>query len=109
MSAVHSFPARSLNSVTGSDRSNPLKEPLQLSTAHRMLQLANRLGFDLTHAFSSHLEDAPHFLQSVRVTVTQTIPQLDNLTLTVGQRLQNNVNLVLQLLLDILDCFTEDL
>src|SRR5688500_8803021 len=59
-----------------------------------MLELADRLGLDLPHPLPRHLKDPPHFLQGVRVTVPQSVPQPDDLTLSVGERLQQVIDLL---------------
>src|SRR5207248_2767009 len=43
----------------------PVEEALKLAAANRMLQLADRLGFDLANAFPSYLEDAAHLFEGV--------------------------------------------
>ena len=76
--------------------SDTFQESLQLSTANRMLQFTNSFGFNLSYAFAGNLEDSAHFLQGVGIAVTQTISQLDDLSLTVRKCLQDSVNFVLE-------------
>src|SRR5580692_9553979 len=64
-----------------------------------MLQLADRLGFNLANALTRHLEDSANFLQRVGVPVADAVAELDDLALTVRQRLENLLDLVLEHLL----------
>src|SRR5947208_1870430 len=66
-----------------------VEEALELATAYRMLQLADRLGLDLADAFPSDFENAAHFLQRVGVAVAQAVTELDDLALAVGQSLED--------------------
>ena len=65
-------------SVRGVGREG-VEKALELLAPHRVLQLADGLGFDLADAFAGHFEDAAHLFQGVGVTVTQAVPQLDDL------------------------------
>src|SRR5437773_8959226 len=59
--------------VDRSAAEDAVEESLELSAAHGMLQLANRLGFNLPDALAGHLEDAPDLLERVRVPVAQAV------------------------------------
>src|SRR5262249_21219980 len=72
------------------------QKSFELSCSHRMLQLADGLGFNLTHALARYLEDSAHFFERIGVTVTDAVAQLDDLALAVGQRLENLLDLVLE-------------
>src|SRR5437764_9767659 len=61
-----------------------IKESFELATAHRMLQLANRLGLDLADALTRDLENPAHFFERVGVAVAQAIAKLDNLAFAIG-------------------------
>src|SRR5262249_50439726 len=76
-----------------------VEESLELATAYRVLELAHRLGLDLTDALAGHPEDAAHFLQRIGVAVAEAVAELDDLALAVGQRLQDVIDLVLEHLL----------
>src|SRR5262249_41556870 len=76
-----------------------VEEALELAAADGMLQLAYGLGLDLADPLARHLEDAAHLLQRVGVAVAETVTQLDDLPLAVGQRLQHLLDLVLEHLL----------
>ena len=60
-----------------------VEEPLELAGADRVLQLADRLGFDLADAFAGDLEDPPDFLERVGVTVADAVAELDDFPLAV--------------------------
>ena len=64
-----------------------------------MLKLPDRFGLDLADSLASYLEDPPHFLKRVRVAVADAIPQLDDLTLPIGKRLEDHVDPLLEHLL----------
>ena len=74
----------------------PLRKPCKLLAAHRMLQLLDRLGFDLPHALARDLEDAAHLFQGVGVAVAQAVAQADDLPLAVGERLEQAFDLLPQ-------------
>ena len=57
-----------------------------------MLQLANGLGFHLTNTFAGDLEDPADFLERVRVAVTDSIPKLEDLSLSIGQCLEDVID-----------------
>ena len=57
-----------------------------------MLQLANCLRLHLAHALARDLEDATDFLKRVGVPVANSVAQLENLTLAIGQRLKHIVD-----------------
>src|SRR5687768_9546055 len=48
-----------------------LQEPFQVPGSHWILQLLDRFGFDLSHAFAGDFEDAADFFERVRVAVGQ--------------------------------------
>src|SRR4029077_14024029 len=70
---------RLLDLVPGVRQPRPFHEALQHAGPQRMLQLPERLGFDLAHPFPGHLEDLPDFLQRVAVAHAQPVAQLDDL------------------------------
>src|SRR5262249_48491034 len=76
-----------------------VEEPLQLATAHRVLQFPHGLGLDLPHALARHLEDAAHLFQRVGVAVAEPVTHLDDLAFAVGRRLEHLLDLVLEHLL----------
>ena len=49
------------------------EEALQLLAPHRVLQLANRFGFDLSYSFAGDLENPTHLLECVGISVAQAI------------------------------------
>src|SRR5438309_2276803 len=61
-----------------------------------MLQLADRLGFNLPHAFARDLKDAAYLFQRVGVAVAQAVAELDDLTLAIGERLEDLLDFVLE-------------
>src|SRR5258706_11610659 len=75
------------------------QEPFQLSRPHRVLQLPDRLGFNLPHAFARHLEDSADFFQRIRIPIADAVAQLDDLALAVGERLKHLLDLDLEHLL----------
>jgi len=62
----------------------------------RVLQLADRFGFDLPNAFAGHLEDASDFFEGVGVTVAETVAQFDDLALANTSRSLRRFDLVLE-------------
>src|SRR5208282_1585670 len=76
-----------------------LEEPLELPATDGMLKFSDSLGLDLADPFPGHLEDPAHLLESVGVAVTQTVAELDDFALAVGQRLEDLVDLLLEHLL----------
>src|SRR5690348_3337720 len=79
--------------------SRTFEEPFQLSAPHRMLELPDGLGLDLSHTLARDLEDPAHFLEGIGVAVAQAVTQLDDLALAVGQGLEDLVDLLLEHLL----------
>ena len=55
---------------------------------HRVLELADRLGFDLPHPFAGNLEDPADFFQGVRIAISQAVSETDDLPLSVGKGLE---------------------
>ena len=88
-----------LESSVGASCEHPFEKPPKLAAPDRVLQLPHSLCLDLSHSFASHFEDPTNFFQRVRVTVTEPIPELDNFTFPICQRLEDIVNLVLEHLL----------
>src|SRR5690606_26558226 len=76
-----------------------LEEALELPASNRVLQFPDGLGLDLADALAGDLEDPAHLLQGVGVAVAQTVAELDDLALAVGEGLQDLVDLVLEHLL----------
>src|SRR5262249_37835907 len=76
--------------------SNGLKESLQHAAADRMLKLPNSLCFDLPDPLASHPEDLSNLFQRVGVAIYQSIPELDDLSLAVGQGVQHLLQLFLE-------------
>src|SRR5213079_1265867 len=70
--------------VLGSATDRAVKKTFKLATSYRMLQLADRLGFDLADALARHFEDSAHLLERVGVAVAQAVPQFDDLALAHG-------------------------
>src|SRR6185295_9124658 len=52
-----------------------IQEPNQFATAARLLQLTDRLGFDLADALAGHFENVTDFFQRVAVAVAQAIAE----------------------------------
>src|SRR6056297_1108527 len=67
-------------------------EPLKFAAADRVLELANGLGLDLAHTLAGDLEDPPDFFERVCVPVTDSIAELDDLSLAIGQRLEHHLD-----------------
>src|SRR5262245_42247337 len=65
-----------------------LEEAFQVHTPHGVLQLADRLGFDLPHTLARDLEDAADLFERVRVAILQAVAKADDLALAPGERLQ---------------------
>ncbi len=76
-----------------------IEEAFQLAAANGMLQLADSLGFDLADAFASDFEDAAYFFEGIGIPIAQTVTEFDDLPFTVGQRLEDVFDLLLQHLL----------
>ena len=71
----------------------------QLLAAARLLKLSHSLSLDLADSLSRDLEDVPDFLKGVAVTVAETVPEFDDLSLTIAERLQHFVDSATQHLL----------
>ncbi len=69
------------------------QETLQLLAANGMLKLTNRFGFNLPHAFTGDLEDPADLFQGVGVAVTEPVPEANDFSFAIGQRLEQVVNL----------------
>lgn len=65
-------------------------------TSNWILKLAYRLGFDLSDPLAGYLEDASDFLQRVRVSISQPVPQFDDFAFTKGQRFEQVLNFAAQ-------------
>src|SRR5258708_11280067 len=76
-------------------------EAAQVAAAGVMLQLVERLGFDLSDALARDLEDDPRFLEGIAVPVSQAKTELDDLAFAVGQGFENAVDLVFE---DLVHC-----
>ncbi len=61
-----------------------------------MLQLLDRLGFDLPDTLPCHPEDPPHLFERVGVAIGEAVSQPDDLPLTVGESLQQRLEPVLE-------------
>src|SRR5579872_706074 len=68
----------------------------QVVAAGVTLQFENRLRFDLADSLSRDLEDSSRFLEGVAIPVSQTETEPDDLALAVGQRIEDDVDLVLE-------------
>ena len=60
------------------------------------MELADRLGFHLTHTFTGHFEDAAHFFERVGVAVPHAVPKLEDFALSVGKGLEDFGNALTQ-------------
>src|SRR6478752_1095543 len=63
-------------------------ERFEVAAADGVLQLGNRFGFNLPHAFAGDLEDAADFLERVGISVGQTVAEADDFPFTEGESLQ---------------------
>src|SRR6476660_7802963 len=72
------------------------QKTFQLSRSNRVLELSDRLGFDLANALAGDFEDSADFFERVCVAVADAVAELDDLALSVGQRFQDLLNLVLE-------------
>ena len=61
-----------------------------------MLQLADGLGLYLPHALPGHVEDLADLLERVGVPVADSVSELDDLPLAVGQCLEHLFDAVLE-------------
>src|SRR3954454_7960554 len=68
----------------------------QLLGPRRVPQLRQRLGLDLPDALPGDAELLADLFESARVTVGQSEPELDDLLLALGERVQDRVELLLQ-------------
>ena len=69
-----------------------IQKPDEFLAAAGLLEFADGFGLDLPNPLASHFENVTYFLQSVAVAVAQTVPQLDDLSLPVTERLENPVD-----------------
>ena len=69
------------------------QEAGQVFAAIGMLQLRDRLGFDLPNPFAGDFEDAADLFERVGVAVIQPIAQPNDLPLAVGERLEQRFDL----------------
>src|SRR5262245_26321591 len=79
-----------------STATNGLQEALEHAAANRMLELAHRLGLDLPDAFPRDTEDLADLLEGVGVAIPETVAQLDDLALAIGQRAEHLIELLLE-------------
>jgi len=73
-----------------------VQESFQFSGADGVLELADGLGLDLADALARDFEDAADLFERVGVAVADAVAQLDDLALAVGQRLEDDVDPVLE-------------
>ena len=66
-----------------------VKEADELLRTAGLLQLSNRFGFNLTDAFSRHLEDVAYFFERIAVAIAESVSKLDDLAFTVTQRFED--------------------
>ena len=57
-----------------------------------MLQLLQRLAFNLAHSLTSYLEDATDFLKRVGVSIANAVAQFQNFALAIRERLQHIID-----------------
>ena len=57
-----------------------------------MLELPDRLGLDLPDTFPGHLEDPADLFEGVGVSIADSIAKLEDLTLTIGQGLEDIID-----------------
>src|SRR5678815_5940831 len=74
----------------------PINKALELSRTHRVLELADRLGLDLTHALAGDLEDPADLLERVGVPVADAVAELDDLALTIRQGAEHLLDALLE-------------
>src|SRR5262249_13369732 len=74
----------------------PIHKALELPGPDRVLELADRLGLDLSHALARHLENAADLLEGVGVAIADAVAELDDLPLAVGQRPQHLLDPLLE-------------
>src|SRR5690606_14727978 len=75
-----------------SQSGNLIQEAGQLGATAGLLELADRLGFDLADTLAGHLENVAHFFQRVAVAVAQTVPQADDFPLAIAEGLEDLVD-----------------
>ena len=68
---------------------NLVEKTDQFLAASWLLELSDRLGLNLPDAFSRDLENVADFLERVAVGITQTVTELDNLSLAVTEGLED--------------------
>ncbi len=73
-----------------------VQEAFEFSGADGVLELADGLGLDLADALAGDFEDAADLFERVGVAVADAVTQLDNLALAVGERLEDDVDAVLE-------------
>src|SRR5690606_37039346 len=69
-----------------------VQESDQVLDAAWLLQLAHRLGFDLSNPFARYFEDVSDFFERIAVTVTETVTQFDNFAFTIAEGLEHVVD-----------------
>src|ERR1700722_16735049 len=69
--------------------SNSIQETDQLLAAAGLLQLADRLGFDLANTFTRHFENVTNFLKRIAVAVAQSVAELDNFAFAIAEGLED--------------------
>src|SRR5207244_1824737 len=74
----------------------PAEKTFELLAAHRVLQLADGLGFDLPDPLAGDLEDTAHLFERVGVAVPQPVAQADDLPLAIRQGFEQSFDLVPQ-------------
>ena len=62
-----------------------LQEAFQLATAYRVLQFANRLGFDLSYPLTGNFENPTNFFQCVGIAIPQSVAETNDFTFPVGK------------------------
>src|SRR3954454_3560012 len=61
-----------------------------------MPHFPQRFGFDLADSFTSNPKLAPHLFQGSAITINQTKSLLEHLSFTLGQRLEDILDLLLE-------------
>lgn len=64
-----------------------------------MLQLLDCLAFDLSNAFAGDLENLPYFFEGVRITVSQPVSELEDLSFAIVEGLHRFLDLLFERLL----------
>ncbi len=75
-------------------RGNQLRKIAQQVHLDRVPQRAQRLDLDLTNAFAGQLKEGAQLLQSMAMTIVQSITEFDHLAFARVQRLQRVCDLV---------------